>query len=537
MPQHTTVAPPTPPLLARLLALVESHRPAFRQQRTFHRATALLVGMLGASARHTLTQALIALGLIDIDWSAFYRLFSRARIDLPTLQHQLFASTLANAPADQPYVVAVDGVAFPRTSRRMPGVGWRKAPNTAPFRAGLALAQRFCILHWLPALEQGWTRAIALICLPCFTPKARPAAAPPMREWEAALQALQTLRVALDTAGRPRQWIVVLADGSYDVVELWRALPHHTALLARTARNRALRQLPPPSTARGRRRLYGDQAPTPAQWLQQRRGWQETSQVVRGHPRRLRYRIEGPYLRQRAPLHPLWLVLMGGEHYRRHGREKRRDPVPVLVSAIATADGGWALPLPVEAFLVWLWQRWEVEVAHRELKSGFGVGAMPCWHREGTIRSVQWGVWAYGVCLLAAYQSWGICGGPRAPGRWWRGAQRWSFRTVWRSLRAAWWHGPAFQARQPRTPSDWAKKEAWLGAMLKRIAGSTRLEAGGSSDPPCPWPVRSWSKEPKSRIGLLPREQADRFVHELCVSRCSRRLAGSRGAGRWCRRR
>ncbi len=38
-----------------------------------------------AFARHTLTQCLLAVGLVDADWSAFYRLFSQRRVNIPLL--------------------------------------------------------------------------------------------------------------------------------------------------------------------------------------------------------------------------------------------------------------------------------------------------------------------------------------------------------------------------------------------------------------------------------------------------------------------
>ena len=38
-----------------------------------------------------------------------------------------------------------------------------------------------------------------------------------------------------------------------------------------------------------------------------------------------------------------------------------------------TAAGGWALPLSAPELLGWAWQRWEIEVCHRELKAGFGL--------------------------------------------------------------------------------------------------------------------------------------------------------------------
>lgn len=55
-------------LLTALRELVEAHRPAFRQQRTFLRMQALIFGYLFSFARRTVTQALVALGLTDHDW-------------------------------------------------------------------------------------------------------------------------------------------------------------------------------------------------------------------------------------------------------------------------------------------------------------------------------------------------------------------------------------------------------------------------------------------------------------------------------------
>jgi hypothetical protein len=86
-------------------------------------------------------------------WSPFYRLFRRERIVIPAVQRRLLQQCLPHVAPVQPLMLAVDAVAFPRSTQRFPGVGWRKAPATAPWRPGLALAQRFGALHWLPPLE------------------------------------------------------------------------------------------------------------------------------------------------------------------------------------------------------------------------------------------------------------------------------------------------------------------------------------------------------------------------------------------------
>ncbi len=73
-----------PELLKNLQALVAAHRPLFSQQRVYERVRTLLLGELLAVSRHTVTQLLMALGLTEEDWSAWYRLFSRARFRAAT---------------------------------------------------------------------------------------------------------------------------------------------------------------------------------------------------------------------------------------------------------------------------------------------------------------------------------------------------------------------------------------------------------------------------------------------------------------------
>ena len=72
----------------------------------------LVFGELFSFARHTVTQELMTLGITDGDWSAWYRLFSRNRFDEEQLANCLLKETLAHVPADEPYVVAMDGTSI-----------------------------------------------------------------------------------------------------------------------------------------------------------------------------------------------------------------------------------------------------------------------------------------------------------------------------------------------------------------------------------------------------------------------------------------
>ena len=114
----------------------------------------------------------------------------------------------------------------------------------------------------------------------------------------------------------------------------------------------------------------------------------------------MRYRVEGPFLREGLVDHPLFLMVVRGMDRKVNGRRLKRDPAFYLVSAVQI-DDRWILPLPEVELLAWAWQRWELEVAHRELKSGFGLGEKQCWNPRSAVTSVQWSAWVYALLLLA----------------------------------------------------------------------------------------------------------------------------------------
>jgi hypothetical protein len=136
--------------LVELWRLLAAHRPAVRQARCFNRLRALVVGQVCSAARRTLTQVLLTRGLIAADWSAFYRLFSHARLDYDVLTRCFVQQTLAQIPPEEPYVVVVDGEQLPRSSQRMLGTSWLKNPRTTPFKPG-----RAGLVRWVRAAGPG----------------------------------------------------------------------------------------------------------------------------------------------------------------------------------------------------------------------------------------------------------------------------------------------------------------------------------------------------------------------------------------------
>lgn len=460
-------------LLKHLFQLIEAHRSIFKQDRIYKRVEGLLLAELFVFGRHTITQLLMALGQTEQDWSAWYRIFSKLRFNYEAACMVLFGQSVQHVAEDEVYVVAVDSTQTRRSGRTIEGSGWLRNLRTPPFMVGIHAAQRWLNGCWLIPQEKGYSRAVPLRFLPAFTEKAKRAAHAPMKEWEAAVQFLEWLREQLAACGRGFQSVLVVADGSYDTLNLWKYLPAGVTLLARSARNRVLYELLAPGSHGNRK--YGPRALSPQARWGQRAGWCKLETTVRGKVRHLQYRVSRPVLRRGAPDVPLVLIIVRGKQHWRDGRRVyRRDPLPFLVNAVQNDAGQWVLPLPIETLLFWAWQRWEIEVCHRELKASFGLGHKQCWNPQAAVVSVQWSAWVYALLLLAGYRAWGLTGGPTVPTAWWHGSGRWSLNTLWRAFRAELWGIHDFHALCTPSPPDWAEKETLLLALRNAVFASAR---------------------------------------------------------------
>lgn len=459
-------------LLKHLFALLQAHRGIFKQERTYQRVVALVLAEVFVFARHTVTQLLMSLGQTETDWSSWYRLLSQGRFSYERAREVVLRETLHHIQAEAVYVVAGDATQTPRSSRKLEGSGWLRNLRTPPFMVGIHAAQRWFNGCWLLPPEAGYSRAVPIDWQPAFTAKSQPKAHRPMTESEAALNFLRGLREQLTRCGRAAQQILFVGDGHYDSLTLWQALPEGVIVLTRSAKNRVLYQLPPPPQPhqRGRQRVYGERAATPQQVWQERHGWHKCTLYIRGRTRHLQVKVRGVFIRKGAAHCPLFLIVVRGKHNAR----TRRDPLPFLVNAQQTHDGSWQLPLPLDTLLFWAWQRWEIEVCHRELKANFGLGNKQCFNPQAAVASVQWSAWVYSLLLLAGYRTFGLTRAPHVPTRWWPGSPRWSLNTLWRAYRAALWQQHQFHPLCSPTPPDWGEKELLLRALRNAVFAAAR---------------------------------------------------------------
>ncbi len=478
MPHPTT--PSSSAFLPTLLSMLRAVAPAARQRRTHTRLAVLTLGNLLTLGRHTLSQVIVTVGAGRQEWSPWYRLFSRERVRTSVLQRQVLTTILGHLEPTDPLVVVLDATQLPRWSRRFPGVGWAKAIRSPHWKPGIHLAQRLELLSGLlPVSAAGDTRAIPITDTWVRPASARPLGAVPQQtEVEAGVRLLHWLSHMLTLAvpGERQRPVLVLADGAYSVAPMLAHLPHRCWLLARCAKNRVLFALPAPEPPRpGRKRCYGDRGPTPQQTLHTKTGWATWSVVVRGRTRPLTGHVTGPWVVRKAPSHPVFLLVVKGIDQGTGTSHRQRDPQYFLVTAQRHADGTWQLPLPVETLLGWAWQRWEVEVMHRELKSGFGLGQGQAWTSSGVQQTTRWVLWSYALVVLTAYQVWGHPSPDGGVVGRWHQPRRWSVGRAVQQVRAELWQMPEFSPRWTTSPDAWAEITTWWSTQSTAVLGQRRL--------------------------------------------------------------
>lgn len=459
-------------LVKAMLQIMEASRAGFGQGRVYLRAVMMALAEVMSFGSHHVTDLLRSIGLVEEDWTAWYRLLQKpSRMKEERLGRVLVDQTWEQVGVKGLYVVGIDSTSVARNSQQMEGTSWHKCPRNPPWQVGIHRAQRFLNVSWLAPLEQGYSRAIPLRWLPCFPEKAVRKVHAAQVEPHTGATALQWVREAVDGQD-PLTPVLCLADGSYDRPEFWTALPPTTSALVRTAKNRVLKQLPPPYSGRGRRRKYGERTPAPQDYLTEREGWQTFSVPVRGHERRMVARVEGPLLREKMPATPLMLICVRGQAWQTAQRQRKREPVFYLVNAVQTKDGQWGLPLPLETLLAWAWQRWELEVVHREVKSGFGLGDKQCFNPRAAVTSVQWSAWVYSLLTLTTYRQLGSATLVKRSTAWQRHPRRWTIHTVLDAFRRELTTHPDFSWLRSASTSMWQKFEA---ALLSLTSPSLRL--------------------------------------------------------------
>jgi hypothetical protein len=399
-------------LLRCWLEITAGWQAAFRQQRSLRRALAQALGTLTALGRRTLSRALWAEGRQQQDWSADYKLHARA----PWRAQDLFQPILEKALPlcrGRYLAVAVDDTRLHKTGRRIESAFYQRDPLSPKFRINLMFGLRFLQLSLLiPVYRLAKQSARGLPLRFEEVPAVKkPRRKAPEQEWAVwrqqtkvhnlstrTLATLQQLRGSLDGAGVAGKRLLAVGDNSFCNRTLFRSELERTELIARSRRDLKLcRQ----ATGSGPR-FYDPVKFTPEQVRQdQSIPWRKARIFHGGQWRKVRYKdVMNVYWQTGAGRRRLRLFVVAPIPYQAPGRRRKyyRDPAFLL-----TTDGQGTARELLQAYF----DRWQIEVNHREEKDTLGIGQAQVRSQHSVPRQPAFAVAAYSALLLAGLLAYG----------------------------------------------------------------------------------------------------------------------------------
>ena len=418
-------------LLALFLEIVADWRAVFPQQRSFQRAVRQALGSLVCLGRRCLSRIIWTWGGQQRSWSGEYFLHSRCQWQPQDLFAPILRRALEYCPG-RLVGVAVDDTRLPKTGRCIPQAFYQRDPLSPPFHVNLQLGLRFLqasLLVPLHRFAQVGTRALPIRFEEVSRVK-KPGRRAKPEDWQAYQLAskqhnlsqrfvatMGRLRQALDGAGSGNKILVLAGDGSFCNRTCLRAPRQRTELIVR-ARKDAVLCLPAPV---GSRRFYDIHKFTPEQVRQEERQlWKTTKIFYGGQRRKVRYKeVPLVYWQGGAGRTPLRLIVVAPTPYRKRKSSKRyyRQPAYLLTTDRKSS---------AKQLLQIYFDRWQIEVNHRDEKDTLGVGQAQLWNVTSVPKQPVLSVAAYSALLLASLQAFGAeRGAAYAPlPKWRRNAHR-----------------------------------------------------------------------------------------------------------------
>jgi hypothetical protein len=333
--------------------------------------------------RHTVTGILSAAGHQFQDWSSAYRLFSKNRINIEKIMHVIQANVLKETSECSNIIAHMDDTIIKKTGKKIPGTAWRRDPLGPPFHTNFIWGQRFIQVSMaLPiAGETGKSRAIPVDFHHCPT-VLRPKKNAQQQEIiqyreekkiaklsKQGSERIKLLRENLDIQGATGKQLILSVDGSYTNAEVLKNLPQRVTLIGRIRKDTRLFTIPEDQPLKGRKRVYGEQLPTPEQIRQSDQyPWQEVKAWAAGKTHKFYVKvINNIRWKSAGQNHNLKLVVIRPLGYRltKGSKVLYRQPAYLICS-----DKELNLQTLLQSYL---W-RWEIEVNFREEKSMMGCG-------------------------------------------------------------------------------------------------------------------------------------------------------------------
>lgn len=422
-------------LLTYLLEQTARWAFVFPQERSLQRAIALAFGILCGVGRRTLTRAIAFHGNTQKDWSADYKVFSRSPWEPRALFHPILEQAIQEHQL-QRIVISTDDTRVWRNGKHVPQTQWHRDPMGPPFQVNLRWGHRFLQSSLsLPLYLQDQTSSsrsvpIRFEMAPVVKKPGKNAAPADHQEYRRLkkeknlsvqfVALTKEVRQHLNQTGHQAKRLVQVGDGSFCnrtvLAEDWEA--QHVTLVVRCRKDIVLCRRAP---GKGRR-FYGQTKFTPEQVRRRdsRARWQKAQIFHGGCYREVRYKeLTRVYWQGGARKREVRLLVVAPVGYRasKNGRKYYRQPACLLTTDLTTS----AIEL-LQAYF----DRWGIEVNHRDEKEILGVGQAQVWNKHSVSKVPAILVAMYGWLLLAGLK----CYGPTRTEvyeplpKWRRGAKR-----------------------------------------------------------------------------------------------------------------
>jgi len=232
------------------------------------------------------------------------------------------------------------------------------------------------------------------------------------------LERLQKERASEHGGTAPALHVVV--DGSYTNRKMLRSLAPNTTLIGRIRKDARLSAKPEAQAARGRKRFYAQDLPTPEQIRQNPDiPWIAVRARTSGKWREFEIKTVAPIRWRAAGEMDLRLVVIRpvGYRLRKGARTLYTQPAYLICSDPQ-------LPL-ADLLQEYLW-RWDIEVNHRDQKTILGVGQAQVRNQNSVENIPATAVAAYAMLHIAAIKAYGKGGKPTAipPAKWRRPSEK-----------------------------------------------------------------------------------------------------------------
>ena len=399
-------------LLAAFLDITADWRNVFPQKRTSKRAVRQALGSLVCLGRRCLSRIIWTNGGQNRSWSAEYFLHSRSKWKPQQLFRPILERALAYCPG-RLLGVAIDDTKLHKTGRCIQQAFYQRDPMSPPFHVNLVLGLRFLQASLLVPLHRNapvGTRALPIRFEEVSRVKkpGKKATADEIKQYREAakkqnlshsfVETCKQLRKDVDEAGGKKKILVFTGDGSFCNRTSFKDIPERSVLLARARKDAKLCF----AAEAGSRRFYSADKFTPEQVrLDESRDWKTTKLFYGGKRRKVRYKeVANVYWQGGAKRRPLRLIVVAPTPYRKSKSKKLyyRDPAYLLTSDLKS---------PAKQLLQIYFDRWQIEVNHREEKDTLGVGQAQLRNVTAVPKQPVLAVAAYSALMLASLIAFG----------------------------------------------------------------------------------------------------------------------------------